>query len=414
MLKKSAMPLGVTAGLLGMLLVPANSFALTTQQIDQELNQLKQSKAAAQQKENERKNTLNTVQQEKQQVTKDIDTILNQIDATNQKLNELQGKINTVSGQLKQNGIELEEAEARVTTRDQMLRSRVRLMYMNGVVSYADVLLSSTSFTDFLDRLQALKSIVNQDKEILDANKRDRDLIAVKKAEIEKQLTEVKNLYAENAAVKADLVVKEKEKEVKVASLSKKEQDLEDIGEENEKLIQSIISKEISLAAQRRAQAERERAAAAAKNGGKTAAAPSGSVFTYSGGKLGFPLNRVVAMSSDYGGRSDPFTKKIASHNGIDFPAPAGTPILAAEGGEVILASWVSGYGNTVIIDHGKGLVTLYAHIRNDGIVVEKGDNVKRGEKIAEVGSTGRSTGNHLHFEVHVNNQHTDPKPYLK
>jgi murein DD-endopeptidase MepM/ murein hydrolase activator NlpD len=411
--RKSVIPLGVTAGLLGMLLVPASGFALTTQQIDQELNQLKQSKAAAQQKENERKNNLNKVQQEKQQVAKDMDTILNQIDATNLKLNELQGKIETVSGQLKENGKQLEEAEARVTARDQMLRSRVRLMYMNGVVSYADVLLSSTSFTDFLDRLQALKSIVNQDKEILDANKKDRDLIVVKKAEIEKQLTEVKSLYAENATIKADLVVKEKEKEVKVASLSKKEQELEDIGEENEKLIQGIIRKEISLAADRRAQLERERAAAAAKNGGK-AAAPAASAFTYSGGKMGFPLDRVVAMSSDYGGRADPFTKKIASHNGIDFPAPAGTPILAAEAGEVILASWVSGYGNTVIIDHGKGIVTLYAHIRNDGIVVEKGDTVKRGQKIAEVGSTGRSTGNHLHFEVHVNNDHVDPKPYLR
>ncbi len=252
-----------------------------------------------------------------------------------------------------------------------------------------------------------MRSIVNQDKKILEANKRDRATIDEKRIAIEKQLAEVKNLYAETSAVKADLLVKEKEKEVKIASLTQKEKELEDISEEVEAQLVKVASQE---AAKQRALQE-AKAAEAAKSKGAKAAGP---VYTYSGGKFGYPLPKVVNMSSDFGTRKDPFTGRSSSHNGIDFPSPAGTSILAAEDGVVIVASWWSGYGNTVIIDHGKGVWTLYGHIRNDGIVVEKGDTVKRGQKIAEVGSTGRSTGNHLHFEVRINESPVDPKPYLR
>lgn len=116
---------------------------------------------------------------------------MQQIDSTNKKLNELQDQEDKVTASLEENAAQLDEAEARITSRDQMLKSRLRLMYMNGVVSYVDVLLSSTNFTDFLDRLYALKSIVNQDKEILEANKRDRDLVAEKRKVIEKQFAEI-------------------------------------------------------------------------------------------------------------------------------------------------------------------------------------------------------------------------------
>ncbi|CAG7633706.1 hypothetical protein PAESOLCIP111_03492 [Paenibacillus solanacearum] len=404
-MKKSYLPLVITAGLMGALLVPQYGFAISeSERIQQELNQLKKTKAAAQQKAANAEKEIGKVQAEKQQINNDINYILEQIDVTNQKLVKLNDQVDTVTDSLNENAKQLEEAEARITSRDQMLRSRIRLMYMNGVVSYADVLLSSTSFGDFLDRLNALKSIVNQDKEILDANKRDRGVIADTRVVIEKQLTEVKNLYAEAAAIKEDLVVKEKEKEVRIASLSKKEKELEEISEEAE---QELIKAASQEAAKQRA-LQQAKQAEAAKSGKPTTPA-----YTYSGGKFGYPLPKVVSMSSDYGVRKDPFTGKPAGHTGLDLPSPNGTSIFAAEDGVVILASWWSGFGNCVIIDHGKGVWTLYGHIRNDGIVVNKGDTVKRGQKIAEVGATGRATGNHLHFEVRVNEQPVDPKPYL-
>ncbi|UUZ91195.1 peptidoglycan DD-metalloendopeptidase family protein [Paenibacillus sp. P25] len=405
-MKKSFLPLVVTVGLIGALMVPEYSYALSeSQRIQQELNQLKQSKANLQQTAAQAEKEKNQVQQDKQQTNKDLNTILNQIDETNQKLNQLNDQVSTVSAALKDNAAQLEDAEARVASRDQMLRSRLRLMYMNGVVSYADVLLSSTSFSDFLDRLNALKSIVNQDKEILEANKRDKEVIAQKQVEIEKRLAQVKDLYAQAAAVKADLLVKEKEKEVKIASLSQKEKELEEISKDAENQLIQVAKQE---AAKQRAFQD-AKAAESAKQG--KSAAPA---YTYSGGRFGYPPPKVVQISSDFGVRIDPFTGQKAGHTGIDLPSPNGTDIYAAEAGVVILASWWSGYGNCVIIDHGKGVWTLYGHIRNDGIVVEKGQTVKRGQKIAEVGATGRATGNHLHFEVRINEEPVDPKPYLK
>lgn len=415
-MKKSLLPLVAAAGLLGTLLVPQSGFALTeSQRIQQELNQLKKAKSAVQQKAAQTDKQIAQVQQEKQQTTNDLNAILKQIDLTNQKLKELQDQEDKVTASLEENAMQLDEAEARISSRDQMLKSRLRLMYMNGVVSYVDVLFSSTDFADFLDRLNALKSIVNQDKEILEANKRDRDLVADKRVVIEKQLAEVTSLIAQSNAIKAELDVKEKEKQVKIASLSEQERALEDISHEEErqmlKIARDEAAKQQSLqqAKARERALEQQRAAAGSKQGQNYTPA-----YTYSGGMFDYPLPNVVRMSSDYGTRTDPFTGRSSTHSGIDLPSPAGTSILAAEDGVVILAGWLSGYGNTVIIDHGKGVWTLYGHIRNNGIVVKKGDTVQRGQKVAEVGSTGRSTGNHLHFEVRVNEETVDPKPYLR
>jgi murein DD-endopeptidase MepM/ murein hydrolase activator NlpD len=395
----------------GTLVVPHFAYALTaSQKIQQEINQLKKHASEVQ-------TEINKANQEKQQTSADMTLLLSQIETTNMKLNELNDQINTVKNTLQETGEQLEEAELRVESRDQLLKSRVRLMYMNGVVSYADVLLSSTSFGDFLDRLNALRSIVAQDKQILESNRKDRAMIAEKQVQVQQQLDQVKNLYSQTAVVKADLVTKEKEKEVKIASLSasisKKKDELEDISDEQEKkLIEYARKQAAERAEEKRKAAERAAAAAKAKKGSGNAPATSAPAFT--GGKMGYPLAKNSPMTSDFGTRSDPFTGKKATHKGIDFGAPNGTSILAAADGEVIVASWWSGYGNCVIIDHGNGVWTLYGHIRNGGTDVEKGDMVKRGQKIAEVGSTGESTGYHLHFEVRINESPVDPKPYLR
>lgn len=118
-------------------------------------------------------------------------------------------------------------------------------------------------------------------------------------------------------------------------------------------------------------------------------------------------------LSSGYGMRIHPITGVKKNHTGVDLAAPQGTDIHAAQDGVVIVAEWWSGYGNTVIIDHGDNVWTLYGHIRSGGIKVEKGQQVKKGETIAEVGSTGNSTGPHLHFEVRINGNPVDPMPYL-
>jgi murein DD-endopeptidase MepM/ murein hydrolase activator NlpD len=136
--------------------------------------------------------------------------------------------------------------------------------------------------------------------------------------------------------------------------------------------------------------------------------------FVYSGGKLAWPVPSRTAIGDGFGYRIDPIKHINKLHKGIDIPAPKGTTIVAAESGTVLIASQVNGYGNTVVIDHGGGLWTWYGHIRDGGIKVSEGQTVKRGQKIAEVGSTGDSTGNHLHFEVRVKQEAVNPLPYLK
>jgi murein DD-endopeptidase MepM/ murein hydrolase activator NlpD len=423
-LKKSFLSIVVSIGLVGTIVAPQFGLAAVseTQRIEQELSQLKKVLSNTQQKAADAQSEISKLTQEKQATTSDIDALLAQIETTNLKLNDLNSQISKVKDNLLDAGKKLEDAEARVDSRDKLLKSRLRLMYMNGVVSYADVLLSSTNFGDFLDRLNALNSIVKQDKQILEANQKDRTEIAGKRVEIQQQFDQVKDLYSQTATVKTDLVTKEKEKEVKIASLTQKEKEkkseLEDISDNEEKVLLEYARKESALAEARRKAAAAAAAAAAAKAAKNNKNGSGGSVpapaVPFTGGKFGYPLAKVAAMTSDFGYRSDPFNGKKTMHKGIDLGAPNGTPILAADDGVVIVASWWSGYGNTVIIDHGNGYWTLYGHIRNGGTDVEKGDVVKRGQKVAEVGSTGESTGNHLHFEVRINEEPVDPKPYLR
>ncbi|NRF93701.1 peptidoglycan DD-metalloendopeptidase family protein [Paenibacillus frigoriresistens] len=396
-MKKKILPVVLTLGIAASLAVPYAGYAAsTTEKIDQQLTQLKKMKAQAQQKANDAQNQITKVQTEKDQATKDMNTLVNQVNEASKKLTKLNEEIDQVSTALADNAKQLDEAVARVETRDNMLKSRVRLMYMNGFVSYMDVVLSATSFSDFLNRIEALKSIVNQDKEILVANKKDKETVAQKKVDTEQQLEKVKTLYADADALRDDLQAKEKAKEVKIASLTKQEKVLEDISEESDKQITQLAKQEADLQAKKRA------------------ASNAKSPFTYSGGKLGYPLAVQAPLTSDFTNRINPVTGRSESHKGIDLGAPKGTDILAAENGSVIYASWMNGYGNCVIVDHGNGLWTVYGHIMNDGIYVKVGDVVKRGQKIAGVGSTGQSTGNHLHFEVRKNEVPTDPKPFLR
>ena len=358
---------------------------------------------------------MNDVEANKKKVERDKQYVLHQKEVTMEQINELAAQIDSLEEELKlvdlritetedalvQAGQELEDAKARIEERNELLDARIRLMYTNGFVSYLDVLLSATSFSDFLDRFDSLQSILSQDKAILEAHKADKTLIEEKKAHIEQELAGLQELYSKKEDYYNLLVDKEKEKEVmilqynkQIAELEQRAEELEEISEEQEKQLMEL--------------ARKEKAAIEAEKKKKNA-------VYYTGGKLGMPIKDYKYISSNFGPRTHPVTgQKGKQHNGIDFAAPSGTAIYAAESGTVIVAQKMSGYGNTVIIDHGNGLWTLYAHIRKGGIKVKAGEVVKKGQKIAEVGSTGVSTGPHLHFEVRLNENPVDPDKYLR
>lgn len=351
------------------------------------------------------KNEKVDIEGKKTEAEASIANLMAEIDNVVINKTKTQAQSDAKEEELLQTGLELEQAEERVKTRDELLQSRMRLMYTNGFVSYMDVLLSATSFTDFVDRFDALQSILSQDRDILAEQRAEKELVALKKVEVEKQFAEVKAIYAKLELYEAHLVKKEQEKEIMIASynsnikqlnrelqqIDSTLEELEGISEEQEALLMELAAKVSKL------NAEKNRIS-----------------NPYSGGKLGMPVKDNYRISSNFGTRVHPITGKRHTHTGMDFAAPQGTDIFAAEDGVVLVAQSWSSYGNCVIIDHGNGLWTLYGHIRNGGIKVEKGETVKKGQKIAEVGSTGNSTGPHLHFEVRKNQTPVNPSSYLK
>ncbi|MDT2235828.1 hypothetical protein P7H20_06710 [Paenibacillus larvae] len=180
-MKKKFLSLAVACSL-ALSAVPYNALAASSvTEIDKQLGDLKNQQSEAEKKSKEAQDKTGQIQSEKAQVNKDINAIINELNATNEKLDDLNVQIATVTGNLEENAKQLDDAEKRVEARDQKLKSRVKVMYQTDSSSYIDVVLSSTSLTDFFDRMNALKSIVGQDKDLLEANKQDRDLIAQKK-----------------------------------------------------------------------------------------------------------------------------------------------------------------------------------------------------------------------------------------
>lgn len=393
-MKKAKLSIAIVCSLALLLMAaPKQGYAITEAEIDAKLKKIEKDAQDATKRQQDAEKQIKDIANKKAQEANNIQALWKQIEEQGNKLQAIQIQLDASAAELKKTGLELQDAEHRVETRDQLLKSRVRLMYTNGFVSYVDVLLESTSFSDFLDRYHALKSIISQDKDILELNKRDRAAVAQKKVEVEAQLAQIEKLYAENEKAKNELHQKEKDKEVLIASLSKQEQDLEHISDEMEKYLKNLAAEKTKLWEERNK-----------LNQKKTP--------VYSGGKLAWPLPGRTTISSGFGYRVDPIDKSDANHKGIDIPAPAGTSIVAAEAGTVVIAQWVNGYGNTVVIDHGGGLQTWYGHSRK--LDVEEGQQVKRGEHIAQVGSTGRSTGNHLHFEVRQKGEPVSPLNFLK
>ncbi|MDQ0062074.1 murein hydrolase activator EnvC family protein [Paenibacillus harenae] len=354
--------------------------------------------AEAQQQAANANSQKNDIEEKKTATQASIQNLLAEIDNVTVNKMKTQEAVDAKEEELLQTGVELEQAEERVVERDELLQSRMRLLYTNGFVSYMDVLLSATSFTDFIDRFDALQSILSQDRDMLEEQKQEKELVVKKKAEAEKQFAEVKEMYAKLEKYENHLIAKEHEKEQMIASynsdlqsLDSELEELEEIGEEAEQQLMQLASEVSKL------NSEANRIS-----------------NPYSGGKLGMPVKDNYRVSSNFGTRVHPITGKKHTHSGIDFAAPQGTDIYAAEDGVVIISQTWSSYGECIVIDHGNGLWTLYGHIRKGGRMVSKGDTVERGDKIAEVGSTGNSTGPHLHFEVRKNEVAVNPGGYLK
>lgn len=352
---------------------------------DNNLDQLKKKQKNAIQEMNEKKREMRNLQNETKDVTNQIEELDKKMDVAAVELEKVEKDLIQLNDDINVTMGELKEAEEKIEDKQDTFNSRLRVMYENGNVGYLEVLLSSTDIRDFLSRKQMIESIAEHDVDLIKYMKEQRNIIDKKKTELQAQRASVEVTRSKLESRKADLARVTRAKEDLMVGLEK---DLKKAEEEYDKL--NKLAKDIEYEIIKRQRVSGD----------------------YSGGTMGWPVPGHTRISSPFGYRVHPIFKTKKFHTGIDIPAPTGTTVVAAADGTVIYSGTLGGYGKTIMIDHGGGIVTLYAH--NSSLSVSEGTQVKRGSKIARVGSTGYSTGPHTHFEVRKNGSYVEPTSWLK
>lgn len=282
----------------------------------------------------------------------------------------------------------LEEAEEKRQSLNERASDRLRFIYENGELDPLEIAGECGSISDYARYRQYAEDIMKYDAELLEELKANEECLREELERIEERSEAKTALEKFKTEKEFEMAVMYEEKnrllEEYRQDAKRAEKELAELEEAADKVYDIIVNIE--------------------KN--------KEFVDTYTGGELEWPVEGRYYVSSGYVGRISPVGNGYEFHTGIDIPAPEGYEIRAAEDGTVINAGWINGYGNTVIIDHGGGISTLYAH--NSSVEIENGQSVHRGDVIALCGSTGYATGSHCHFEVRVNGEHTDPWEYLK
>lgn len=339
--------------------------------------ELEESKARLQRTEREQKN------------------VVQQLFIINRDLKKTEGQLSRAEQQkqanerrLKYLQSSLEETRDKLGQRSGLLKDRIREVYKSGGLNYIQLFLSADTLGDFISKSYYFEKIMSRDLRLANEISSEYSKISSKKSQVEGVTQEIKQLASYILYKKKNIEKQAQEKEKANQALEarrrdyeKKIEELEQISKEIEKHIQKLVA---------------ERAA-------------RGIVVKGGTGKFIWPLQGRI--TSRYGNRRSPFSRRMQFHTGLDIANSYGTPIKAADGGEVIFSGWWGGYGKAVIIDHGKGFSTVYAHMSR--IYVQKDQQVDKGQVIGLVGSTGYSTGPHLHFEVRRNGATQDPEKWL-
>lgn len=335
---------------------------------------------------NDASEQLEDVQEELSENLQQVQKLDERIATSEQELQELNNKIDELQASMDEVEAKLKIAEQNYEKQKELLDSRLIAIYESSDTQYLDVILSSRSISEFLSNYFLITELATYETELLEE-------MQTKKEEIQKNKTEIQKNKEELATIKTNQTktakVLENTKTVRqnfIAKLSEQEKEIQtQIDEYNTKFAE--INAEI------------------------LALAMEGIDTQYIGGELAWPVPGYTRISSEYGMRTHPITGVYKLHSGVDISAPMGANFIAANDGIVTKAGYNSAYGNMVIIDHGGGISTLYAH--GSEILVQVGQIVKRGESVLKVGSTGYSTGPHAHFEVRINGVVTNPMPYI-
>ena len=361
-----------------------------------EIDALKKEQQESQAKQQQLKEQLAGVKEDQAAAQQKRQILAQQLDAINAEIANIDAQIAYYDGEIALKEVERGEAEKREAEQYELFCQRVRMMEEQGTVSYWSILFNAGSFSDLLDRIADVDAVMAYDNKIMD------QLIATRQ-ELERLQGELESARAEEQEAREQQEAKKAEQQAKVAEAQKLlDQINADVAEVNRQM-----EAEDAAAASLQAEITRKQKQLEEERKQQNVTLPP----TGSGYQWPLPAGNLT-LTSAFGYRMHPIDLVPHSHTGIDVSAAGGTPIYAAKGGQVIMSEYGSGvnwsYGNFVVIDHGDGTTTLYAHMSSRA--VSEGQLVTQGQTIGYVGNTGNSKGNHLHFEVRVNGQRVDPE----
>lgn len=320
--------------------------------------------------------------QEQQDVSEDIIRLDDKINKMEIEIEIEEGnkKLESINNEIEKVNNDIKELENTIQENKDLLEKRLRASNKNLSLGYIQILFKSENISDFLSNLYTIKEIVSYDKNILEELSKTSESLEIKKNDLNSKQKEI-NLLNDTL----------NNKKIGLEEDKKQLQELKVKLENEENSIQDKIS-EIT-----------------------NAYTVTENISGYNSqivSSNGWPVQGYTRISSPYGMRIHPVLKVAKMHTGIDIPAPTGANVLSIDNGKVIYSGVQGGYGNTVMVLHDDGKVSLYAH--NSSITVNNGQRVSKGQVIAKIGSTGRSTGPHLHFEIRINGSHVNPINYLR
>lgn len=408
MKKKIMRPLQYTALFLASsLLIESTGTAATLDELKQEQQQNESQKGRLHTEIKNKETKVNDIEAAQTKVYDQIKKLDDEILSMNKKMETIVANINETNKEITSLTNSIQILSEKIAERDELLRERARAIQSSGSVSYLDVLLGANSFVDFIDRFSAVNTLIDADKEIMHEQQEDQKALEEDKKSLESKRKELEDDKASLEKLKASLASQKTQKNALLDELEAKQEQLRSekvkLEEEYSEALQ--LSKEL----QQSIQAEQNRIAELVKKqAANSAASGSGSSSASSGGGGALPQvsggswtkPTTGRLTSGYGWRDFGGSEY---HYGIDIANASGTPVVAAADGIVSYAAPLSTYGNAVIVTHSVGgqiYTSLYAHLSSYNVSV--GTKVSKGMQIAKIGTTGRSTGPHLHFEIHA------------
>lgn len=366
-------------------------------QKEEEINRAKEEKKELQ-------NGLTNVKELKKELENskaDLANYVTQLDADlsdiQAKINELKTLIEEKEGQIEEKTKELEDALEVQKAQYEAMKSRIKFMYEKGDMLYMELVFVADSFGEMLNKADYIEMLSSYDRKMLDEYVAYAEYVALCKEGLEEEknvLDEARAAVEEEEAALNELISTKEQEMYKMSSdIQSKEAAIREYEAEIASQNETIKALEAAVAEERKRLAEEQ--------GRK-----------YDGGMFTWPAPSYTRISDEYGNRQHPILGIQQFHNGLDMAAPGGSSILAAYDGKVVAATYSNSMGNYIMIDHGDSLYTIYMHA--SALYISKGAEVSKGDKIAAVGSTGRSTGNHLHFSVRLNGNYVNPWNYLR